>query len=715
LKRSIALREVPMNKIPCIAAIALSLGLGCGSGNDGAPGGGGGHGDASGSSSSGAGGQQGTDAGSQDAGTGGQDGGAGGQGAGGSSSFGGVPFPWPIFDGSVPDTPPSTNGNTYYADPVHGSDSNDGETFANAKKTLSGVLSTGATAGDTILLGGGIYREYADWYSSPGGKAGMPLTIGSYGHGTGAPIIDGGSKPGTWTHYTAGGQTTVWQTSTAGLPLITSDHPVLGIYVNSGTNEFALREVPHGQLDPYGSDPLPPNETQADIKDDSSDFYFDPNAQILYADFGGSLGTRDPNGADISILHRSHDSTTGTDVLLNFGTGYFSFIGITIRASSWSAVYAPSDGNTFDQCDVKYNGGGAFSLGGSNNAVTKSRVWMNVLDNWPRFNNGNTGGGWPGALVFYAARGSTAKGNVIYLNGGEGIIFYGTESGWVGSNNLVQNNVVFDNFSVNIYTDNTQGVLVQENFAFDHPRDPTQTFDNLLTLSGGYNSDFGRRLTPINISLGDEPGSSFNGQAHLANITVINNIAVGAARALLDYDDGTSGAGHGLKNDTIANNTFVVAEQPMPGGDPSYGWQNASNPGVDTGSVVENNLIVVQHNGDLFELTYASPIGPGITNDYNLYSGMGAWSTGATAQTFSAWKAAHADWDQHSIVADAKLVDVTAFNAPVSQTPVYDWSKAAVTTGSPATGGGTAIAIANDFTGKERASGSNDIGALAPP
>jgi hypothetical protein len=147
----------------------------------------------------------------------------------------------------------------------------------------------------------------------------------------------------------------------------------------------------------------------------------------------------------------------------------------------------------------------------------------------------------------------------------------------------------------------------------------------------------------------------------------------------------------------------------------SHGWQSASNPGVDMGSVVEDNLIVVEHAGDLFEFTYASPIGPGITNDYNLYSGMGTWSTVSTTQTFTAWKAAHAGWDQHSTVADAKLVDVTAFNAPASQTPVYDWSKAAVTAGSPAKGGGTALGTATDFTGKKRAAGSSDIGALAPP
>ena len=668
----------------------------------------------------------GRDAGIAGAGAGGRDAnGAGGIGSGGQGGGGGpilwngVKFPWPVFDGTIPDVPPSASGSTYYADPVNGNDSWDGSSFTfvsgskGPKRTANAALAIASLkAGDTILLGGGIYREIMKPNTS--GTESNPITVGSYGRGTGAPIIDAGMKPGAWTQYTAQQQKTVWQTSTTGLAKITSAQPVLGVYVNGPNGEFALREVMHGQVDPYPGDPSLPSQTQADIKDNSSDFYYDAANYVLYADFGGSLGVNgDPNTADVSILYKSHDTTP--EGALDLGSvDYYTFVGLTLRAGSWGGSGSEGSGFTFDHCDIKFNGGGGLTFSGQKNTVKYSRVWMNVLDNWPRFNNGNTGGGWPGALVFYAARDSSAIGNVIYENGGEGLIFYGTENGWTGSGNVARNNVAFDNFSVNLYFDNTQEVLVEQNYAFEHPRDPSQTFTDLFTISPGYANDFGRRMTPLALSLADEPGSAYDSQAHLANITVINNILVGP-RALVDYDDGTAGVGHGLKNCIVANNTMVVPSWPLPSGDPSYGWSNGSKAGADKASFVQNNLILVQISGSIFEAA-GSGIGAGITDDYNLLSGPGTWSTGNSTQTFDKWKAAHSGWDVHSVAADALLTDVSEFNQTADKKPVYDWSKATPGNGSPARGAGVAqTTFTTDFTGATRPGEAYDIGAIAVP
>jgi hypothetical protein len=456
--------------------------------------------------------------------------GGGGIAGGGSSQWGGGSFPWKVFDGSVPDVPlAAAPGTTWYCDPVHGNDAWDGSSFTapagasggkGPKKTLAGVFSIAAISpGDTILLGGGLYRERPD-LGSLSGRAGAPITIGSYGRGTGAPIIDGGLAPATWTRSTRAGQTTVWQSSTAGLSKISASQPVLGIYVNNGTNELALREVPHGQLTAYGSDPLPPDQTQADITDNSSNWYFDPAGQMLYADFGGSLGTADPNGADISILYNSLNAGHEPLLVLSQGTGYLHLVGLTLRAGSWHGLYSESSGNQLDHCDVKFNGGGGvFFAAGQNdlsvtdNQLTNSRIWMNVLENWPRFNNQNTSGGWPGALSWYSQSNALAQGNVVYQNGGEGLILWGTNASGttahVSVNNQVHDNIIYDNWSVNLYLDNTQNARVEQNFVFNHPRDPGQTFDDLFTISNGYDMDWGKRITPVNISLADEPGSSF--------------------------------------------------------------------------------------------------------------------------------------------------------------------------------------------------------------
>src|SRR6185369_10578239 len=203
------------------------------------------------------------------------------------------------------------------------------------------------------------------------------------------------------------------------------------------------------------------------------------------------------------LLYSSDAS--GHEPLFVLGTGqnYFSFIGLAARAASWHVLYSEASGIVFDHCDLKFNGGGgAFFAApgdGGNQRVTSTRIWMNVLDNWPRFNNGNCTGGWPGSLVFYAQSNSTAQGNVIYQNGGEGLIFYGTPTNHTSVNNHALNNVIFDNFSVNLYFDNIQNAVAEQNFVFDHPRDPSTTFDNLFSMSNGYNSDWGKRITPINV------------------------------------------------------------------------------------------------------------------------------------------------------------------------------------------------------------------------
>ncbi len=643
--------------------------------------------------------------------------------------IGSTTFPWPVFDGSVPDTPAASAGHTtYYVDANAGSDSNAGTSFATAKKTIGAALSIpGLAAGDTILLGGGVYREYPAWGNAPSGKAGAPLTIGSYGRGTGRPIIDGGLKPATWTKYTGAGQTTVWQTSTAGLSQIGSSTPVLGVYVNNGTAESALREVIHGQVSKYASDPLPPNQTQANITNNSNNWYFDAAGKTLYADFGGTLGAGDPNQADVSILWNSDNSSSGHQLLiyLDNSHGYYNFVGLGIRASSWTGAYIESSGNTFDHCDIKFNGGAsvvfstssAATQAASNNVVTQSRIWMNVLNNWPRFNNGNTGGGWPAGISWVAQSNALVQGNLIYQNGGEGIIFYGTTSkSFTSQNNVMQQNVIFDNFSVNLYLDNTTNATLQQNFVFDHPRDETQTFPGLLEASPGYATDFGRRLTPINLSLADEPGSSYDGKAHLANITVFNNIFAGGPFGFVDYGDSGAQTSHGLKNITIANNTWVLGAN-QPSGISPLGWKHtgtqSSVPDPSTNSVFENNIIITADTSQDFAQMLSPPV-LGIAVDYNVYGGQGKWMVGSNRLGFAAWQTAQSGWDVHSTnPADAGLTDLTEFSRTAADQPIYDWAKARPTAGSSTVGAGTSAPnLGTDFSGAARGDGGKTIGAL---
>ncbi|HVZ72651.1 MAG TPA: right-handed parallel beta-helix repeat-containing protein [Polyangia bacterium] len=651
-----------------------------------------------------------------------------------SQPFQGVVMPWPIFDGTLPDTPEAVApAHTWYADPVNGNDANDGSSMTagaagvGPKKTLTGALKNAAMkAGDTLLLKGGLYREVPK-FDGPHGTATALLTIGSYGRGTGAPVIDGGLTANPWTKYSGEGQTTVWKSSTAGLSKITSSSPVRGIYVNNGTKESALLEVAHGQLAKYSGDPLPSGQTQKDVTDNSNKWFFDAGAGTLYADFGGTLGTADPNKADISILYATHDPL----IVLYGEQGYYHFVGLTIRAGAWHGVYSETSGNVFEHCDVKFNGGGGifFDTAGVDttvhgNQVKFTRIWMNGLNNWPRFNNQNASGGWPGSLSWYSQSDSLSQGNVIYNNGGEGQIFWGTNANeaktmpHVSTNNASRNNVIFDNFAVNMYVDNTQGLTLEQNFVFQHPLDLTQTFDKLFDMSEGYRTDWGRRMTPVNVSLADEPGSAYDGHAHLSGIALVNNIFGGGKLGFVDYDDGTTQVVHGLRNCVISNNTWIMSNIALPSAQ-AYGWRHLNwkegGATASMNSVFENNIIVTTDAADHAEEIGVDAATSGITNDYNLYAGPGKWHSVDTDQTFDEWKTAHPTWDMHSLsAADAMLTDINEFNQTAAQKAVYDWRKAALATGSPGVGAGMnpMNQIKTDFTGATRPAGASDLGAL---
>src|SRR6185436_6575160 len=107
---------------------------------------------------------------------------------------------------------------------------------------------------------------------------------------------------------------------------------------------------------------------------------------------------------------------------------------------------------------------------------------------------------------------------------------------------------------------------------------------------------------------------------------LINNIFAGGKSGFQDYDDGTSAPVHGLKSCVIANNTWVLGTQAIPG-QTAYGWRHVSSPDASSGSVVQNNLILTTATSDHFIEALAGS-GPGISSDYNFYSGAGQFLSG---------------------------------------------------------------------------------------
>jgi parallel beta-helix repeat protein len=185
--------------------------------------------------------------------------------------------------------------------------------------------------------------------------------------------------------------------------------------------------------------------------------------------------------------------------------------------------------------------------------ILNSRVYQAALSNAARL----LSGGWGSGIKVRESHHVLVEGNTISHSYGEGI-------GTRGTDITLRGNVVFNNYSVNIYADNSENVRIERNFVYCTP-----------------NSGFERGGLPAGgIGLAEEyyPGWG----ARLKNARVLNNIVAFCRYGVryLGAEEGVSGAG--LKSAVIAYNTL-------------YGSTNAAlsivYESMQAGSVIANNII----------------------------------------------------------------------------------------------------------------------------
>ena len=603
-------------------------------------------------------------------------------------------MPFPVWHKGVIAVPPSTTGNTYYVDGTGGSDSNAGTSSGAPFKTIAKAL-TKIAAGDTVLIKKGLYREGINVPVS--GTALKPVTFGSFGDGE--VILDGSKKVTGWTNV--GG--TVWQATATFTPVAVV------------VNEVPLKQVPEGQ---NGS--TAPAQTAAAVTSGSGKWHVNYTSKLITADFGTVIGSGDPNTADVIVP----DDNGSAQFVFWFGVSYVTFKGLTVRGNGSNGMWGYGDHVTIDSCDIKFNGKAAVSylsgsgLSNNDNAVLMSHAYHNVLINWPRGNNGaaEDGGGWPGTVVWDTNLRPVARGNVVHMNGGEGIITYGTASGLSSGSALFEQNVSYDNWSVNMYFDNQPNDVARNNFLFNHPPDTS----NFLYVSNSYPYDSLEKYT-VCLMLADEQNSSDStgGFANLSGTQVYNNVLAGCRISIRDYSEGTQAiANHGLKNTLIANNTIVMPFNTFTNSD-TFGIYLQDNGTKSTGSSIVDN-IVYGFNSDPLVASEKNGTIPGVAIDYNEYYSaaahpfMAGFNT-VVSMTFTQWKTAMSA-DTNSLFADPLLVDVTAFRATAASVPTYDFNNARITGSSPAVGAGTSLVAGlplADFVGNTRPT-PRSIGAFEP-
>jgi Right handed beta helix region len=586
------------------------------------------------------------------------------------------PYPWPVWSPTIPVVSPSTTGLTYYVDGTAGADTNTGKTVATAFKTIGKALSVLA-AGDTILIRKGLYREPIDLSAKgvPTGTAAKPITIGSYGDGE--VIVDGSTKVTGWTRVNGN----VWKAPVAFAPI--------GVVVN----DVALKQVTQGQ---NGS--TAPQVGVAGVISGNGKWHV--GAGFITADFGSTIGAGDANLADVVVPKVSADQAH----VFYYGQNYIKFIGLTIRGSGSNGVWGYGSNITIESCNIKFNGKAAVSFFGDSgipavdNAVLTSHIYQNVLGNWPRGNNYNAeaGGSWPGTVAWSGNLRPLARGNIVHMNGGEGIATYGS-FGQPSGSALFEQNVVYDNWSVNMYFDNQPNNVARNNFLFNNP---PRSDDMLYTGRHPYDS---LEKYTVCLMLADEQTSSnsTNNYANLSGSRVYNNLIAGCRIGIRDYSEGaTAQKYHGLKNTKIVNNTIIM---------PTHRFHNASVYGIylqdnktpsgiqrNSNTLIQNNIVYSSQHDSLISIGSIGSL-DGIKLSHNLFFSTDSnWIGKAKTwmrNGYAGFRQPHAsDKDEQGLNSDPEFVGVQHFLK--GRILPFDHTQAELKSNSPARNAG----VAQDFT-----------------
>jgi hypothetical protein len=511
--------------------------------------------------------------------------------------------PWPVWDGTIPAVPPSSTGVTYYVSsgksdargtlngaPV-GSNTNNGTSPSTPFLTIAKALSVWTPAnGDTILIRKGYYHEAIDLDGAKG-TALKPAAIGTYGDGE--VIIDGSQDGGAFNVTDAS-----WVQQSGSVyraPISASWKPVAIVI-----DEVPLRQIPqtyNGNVFRVGSPAQTPSTST--ITSGSGKWGWDDTGKFIWADFGAKT----PATSDWFIV----GDTGNQHLVYTQNCAYISFIGLTIRGSSNAGYWSyrtgsgrtgASDHITFQQCDIKFNGKAGTAFGyETNSLVDRCRIYHNVINNWPRGNNGNAeaGGGWPGACNAANTLNHRVVGTVAYMNGGEGIISYGSEAGYTTGNTKLERCISFDNWSVNMYIDNQPNDWIDACFVYRTPWSVREADCLLSGPSLGYPWDDMQKFT-TNIMIADENNSSDDGTAHNTGAKVTNCISINGRFGIRNYIesivvDGTHPVG--WRNWVVANNLIILPQ--TNGNTEARGlfFQDDSPKTItNTGSVVKNNVVI---------------------------------------------------------------------------------------------------------------------------
>jgi len=287
------------------------------------------------------------------------------------------------------------------------------------------------------------------------------------------------------------------------------------------------------------------------------------------------------------VLDGNNTLPTSEDGLLTLDGDWIIVEGLEVKNSIYYGIAVFGKHNTLTNVYVHHSSRNGVYLNGDYGILEKSRVWRNSMRNEYGANPGGSSGV---ATARDETDGTTEyvviRKNQVWENWGQGINVHHSKY------TVVEDNIVSDSYTTNLYIHDTTDVICQRNLVFMNPD----------------NSYMGNLGPKVGLMMGQEYGSSL--LVNLKNVQVINNLFYGNHRNLFWYTGDIGGAG--MTDVLIANNTFANGS-----GDSSGGNANVIlDEGVNTNVRFINNIVLQDNQLPLISIEDLS----GIFHSYNLWS-----------------------------------------------------------------------------------------------
>jgi hypothetical protein len=521
---------------------------------------------------------------------------------------------------------PVGSGPVYYVDGASGRDSNNGTSEATAFRTIGRAVDFGGP-GVTVRIKAGHYREQVNVTKS--GTLAQRFVIGAFGNGE---VVIDGSPEVAWAQLSAA----VWQA-----PI-----PPVG----------AVAVVVDGR--PLRMEASPAAVTPGSWARQDATMY------VSLPD-GGAPAAHD------TLVIGDYDVHEETTVYLN-PASYTTLYGLTMRGASKNVLNVWGTNVRVEKCRILFAGKNGISIfdystiDSSDTEIVRNEIAWNMMKNWPRGRApwAVAGGGWGMGAVSNGTARTLYQGNVVHDNGGEGLGGYGGLGG-----TIYRDNVVGDNWSVNIYVDNQPSVTVENNYLYAHPPNAaTESYNAQVPVAPEQGYRILKRLRPECVMTADEAGSSSDGQSHLTDVMIRNNVMVGCRDGYIHSPDAP---GSGMRNVTLIGNTIVapqaVEASDLPSDGPLHGI--GLREGANSGTVIRDNVV---YGFGVAGTALLSSVPAGVTLDHNLWFG-GEGAPGSPGD----------------VMADPGFADATDIEDPLTKR---------LRPGSPAIGKGAAVAtLSTDY------------------